>query len=72
MQKLQITIPFHQTGGFVSLENRSAAHERYMDPNLVDTPSYRPYREFWHTLRYIRDDTSLKVLDIGCGNGLFL
>lgn len=63
---------FHQTGGFVSLENRSVAHERYMDPNLVDTPSYRPYREFWRTLRYIRGDTSLKVLDIGCGNGLFI
>ena len=68
MQKLQITMGLVPPDWRLCLiEKRNAAHERYMDPNLVDTPSYRPYREFWQTLRYIRGDTP-PVLDIGCGN----
>jgi len=63
---------FHETGGYVSVEHRSAAHERYMDPDHIDAAAYEPYQAFWRNLQSIRGDAPLKVLDIGCGNGLFI
>lgn len=44
----------------------------YMDPESIDSTSYPPYRDFFTCLEKFFGQQSLRILDIGAGNGVFL
>lgn len=45
---------------------------RYMNPAAIDPPHYPPYVEFFARLEREKGPGPLRMLDIGCGNGVFM
>ncbi|WP_158699533.1 class I SAM-dependent methyltransferase [Magnetospirillum gryphiswaldense] len=50
----------------------TGAHSRYMDPDSIRADSYEPYVTFFATLRRLLGERPLRILDVGCGNGVFM
>lgn len=45
---------------------------RYMDPRSIDAPVYGPFVDFFQRLPRWLGPNPVSILDIGCGNGLFM
>jgi len=52
---------------------RESIHSRYMSPSSIPAASkYPPYVAFFDFLKTKKPERQLRILDIGCGNGMFL
>jgi SAM-dependent methyltransferase len=52
--------------------NVTGFYGRYMDPTSINPPTYAPYCDFFAQLDKRFGKRKLNILDIGCGNGVFL
>lgn len=50
----------------------TGVHSRYMDPASIAPSTYEPFRSFFVRIGRLFGDRPLNILDIGCGNGVFL
>lgn len=50
----------------------TGCHGRYMDPSSIDPRTYTPYRNFFDRISERFGEKRLNILDVGCGNGVFL
>lgn len=50
----------------------TGAHGRYMDPASIDTLRYEPYVTFFKTVETLLGRKPRRILDVGCGNGVFM
>lgn len=54
-------------------ETKSKITSYYLSAKSIQHPaSYLPYLEFFEELKRWKSGTGLKILDVGCGNGIFI
>ncbi len=53
-------------------EDFTGVHKHYMDPESFNSERYPPYQDFFQCLENRFGGKTLRILDVGCGNGLFI
>ena len=56
----------------VKSEDFTGVHKHYMDPESFSSDSYPPFMDFFQCLEKRFGKKPLRILDVGCGNGLFI